>query len=126
MGVSDPVMPTAVLDLNSKPATRTVIDSDAYIKTTFTKFKRLRTSFCNQRMAPAVTKKPSSRLANQPNETNHEWVAVVLRARCCGHVNCPPQMPAPVAKKIKPQSTFYKDAPFTKLQEKTCGLSALP
>ena len=26
----------------------------------------------------------------------------------------------------KPQSTFYKDAPFTKLQEKTCGLSALP
>ena len=24
------------------------------------------------------------------------------------------------------KSTFYKDAPFTKLQEKTCGLSALP
>ena len=34
--------------------------------------------------------------------------------------------PAPVVKKNKPQSTFYKDAPFTKLQEKTCGLSALP
>ena len=37
-----------------------------------------------------------------------------------------PHQPAPVVKKNKPQSTFYKDAPFTKLQEKMCGLSALP
>ena len=27
---------------------------------------------------------------------------------------------------IKPQSMFYQDAPFTKLQEKMCDLSALP
>ena len=26
----------------------------------------------------------------------------------------------------KPQGMFYKDAPFTNLQEKMCGLSALP
>ena len=37
-----------------------------------------------------------------------------------------PHQPAPVAKKTIPQSMFYKDAPFTKLQEKMCGLSALP
>ena len=37
-----------------------------------------------------------------------------------------PRQPAPVVKKNKPQSTFYKDATFTKLQEKMCGLSALP
>ena len=28
-----------------------------------------------------------------------------------------------MVKKTKPQSTFYKDAPFTKLQEKMCGQS---
>ena len=28
--------------------------------------------------------------------------------------------------KTNPQSMFYKAAPFTKLQEKMCGLSALP
>ena len=37
-----------------------------------------------------------------------------------------PHQLAPVVKKSRPRSMFYKDAPFTKLQEKTCGLSALP
>ena len=36
-----------------------------------------------------------------------------------------PQL-APVVEKSRPWSMFYKDAPFTKPQEKTCGLSALP
>ena len=36
-----------------------------------------------------------------------------------------PHQPASVVKKTKPQSMFYKDALFTKLQEKMCGLSAL-
>ena len=34
--------------------------------------------------------------------------------------------PAPMVKKTKPQGMFFKDAPFTKLQEKMCDLSALP
>ena len=45
---------------------------------------------------------------------------------CTANWSWHPHQPAPVVKKNKPQSTFYKDAPFTKLQEKTCGLSALP
>ena len=37
-----------------------------------------------------------------------------------------PRQLAPVVEKSRPWSMFYKDAPFTKPQEKTCGLSALP
>ena len=45
---------------------------------------------------------------------------------CTANWSWHPHQPAPVVKKNKPQSMFYKDAPFTKLQEKTRGLSALP
>ena len=37
-----------------------------------------------------------------------------------------PHHPTSVVKKTRPQSMFHKDAPFTKLQEKMYGLSALP
>ena len=37
-----------------------------------------------------------------------------------------PHQLAPVVEMSRPRSMFYKDAPFTKPQEKTCGLSALP
>ena len=37
-----------------------------------------------------------------------------------------PRQLAPVVEKSRPWSMFCKDAPFTKPQEKTCGLSALP
>ena len=37
-----------------------------------------------------------------------------------------PRQLSPVVEKSRPRSMFYKDAPFTKPQEKTCGLSALP
>ena len=37
-----------------------------------------------------------------------------------------PRQLAPVVEKSRPWSMFYKDAPFTKPQEKTCGLSAPP
>ena len=37
-----------------------------------------------------------------------------------------PRQLAPVVEKSRPWSMFYKDAPFTKPQEKMCGLSALP
>ena len=37
-----------------------------------------------------------------------------------------PRQLAPVVEKSRRWSMFYKDAPFTKPQEKTCGLSALP
>ena len=37
-----------------------------------------------------------------------------------------PRQLTPVVEKSRPWSMFYKDAPFTKPQEKTCGLSALP
>ena len=37
-----------------------------------------------------------------------------------------PHQLAPVVEMSRPWSMFYKDAPFTKPQEKTCGLSALP
>ena len=37
-----------------------------------------------------------------------------------------PHQLAPVVKKSRKRSMFYKHAPFTKPQEKTCGLSALP
>ena len=60
---------------------------------------------------------------------------VVLVRLCTGHnrlnshvpgkLKLAPSPTCPVVKKTKPQSTFYKDAPFTKLQEKMCGLSAL-
>ena len=50
-----------------------------------------------------------------------DWTVI-----CIANWSWHPHQPAPVVKKNKPQSTFYKDAPFTKLQEKTCGLSALP
>ena len=50
-----------------------------------------------------------------------DWTVI-----CTANWSWHPHQPAPVVKKNKPQSTFYKDAPFTKLQEKTCGLSALP
>ena len=50
-----------------------------------------------------------------------DWT-VICNANWSWH----PHQPAPVVKKNKPQSTFYKDALFTKLQEKICGLSALP
>ena len=46
--------------------------------------------------------------------------------RCPANWSWHPDQPAPVVEKNKPQSTFYKDVPSTKLQEKTCGLSALP
>ena len=36
-----------------------------------------------------------------------------------------PRQLAPVVEKSRPRSMFYKDALFTKPQEKTCGLSAL-
>ena len=36
-----------------------------------------------------------------------------------------PHQLAPVVEMSRPRSMFYKDAPFTKPQEKTCGLSAL-
>ena len=50
-----------------------------------------------------------------------DWTAI-----CTANWSWHPHQPAPVVKKNKQQSTFYKDAPFTKLQEKTHGLSALP
>ena len=37
-----------------------------------------------------------------------------------------PHQPASVVKNTKPQSMFHKDATSTKLEEKMCGLSALP
>ena len=50
-----------------------------------------------------------------------DWTAI-----CTANWSWHPHQPAPVVKKNKQQSTFYKDVPFTKLQEKMCGLSALP
>ena len=50
-----------------------------------------------------------------------DWTVI-----CMANWSCHPHQPAPVVKKNKPQSMFYKDAPFSKLQEKTCGQSALP
>ena len=50
-----------------------------------------------------------------------DWTVI-----CTANWSWHPHQPAPVVKKNKPQSTFYKDARFTKLQEKMCGLSALP
>ena len=45
---------------------------------------------------------------------------------CMANLSWHPRQPAPVVKKNKPQSTFYKDVPFTKIRERTCGLSTLP
>ena len=50
-----------------------------------------------------------------------DWTVI-----CTANWSWHPHQPVPVVKKNKPQSNFYKDAPFTKLWEKTCGLSALP
>ena len=50
-----------------------------------------------------------------------DWTVI-----CTANWSWHPHQPDPVVKKTKPQSMFYKDAPFTKLQEKMCGLSALP
>ena len=58
-----------------------------------------------------------------------EWCTfnqVSIHIICTANWSWHPHQPAPVVKKNKPQSTFYTDAPFTKLQEKMCGLSALP
>ena len=49
-----------------------------------------------------------------------DWTVI-----CTANWSWHPHQFAPVVKKTKPQSMFYKDAPFTKLQE-MCGLSALP
>ena len=45
---------------------------------------------------------------------------------CTANRSWHPHQLAPVVKKTKLRSTFYKDATFSKLQEKMCGLSALP
>ena len=50
-----------------------------------------------------------------------DWTVI-----CTANWSWHPHQLAPVVKKTKPQSTFYEDAPFTKLQEKMRGLSALP
>ena len=50
-----------------------------------------------------------------------DWTVI-----CTANWSWHPHQPASVVKKTKPQSMFYKDAPFTKLQEKMCGLAALP
>ena len=49
-----------------------------------------------------------------------EWTVI-----CMANWSWHSHQPVPVVKKTKPQSMFYKDTSFTKLQEKMCGLSAL-
>ena len=61
------------------------------------------------------------RLRTGHNRLNSHMIYI-----CTANWSWHPYQPAPVVKKNKPQSTLYKDAPFTKLQEKTCGLAALP
>ena len=56
-----------------------------------------------------------------PDKT--DWT-VICMANWSWHPH--PHQPAPVVKKTKPQSMFYKAVPFATLQEKMCGLSALP
>ena len=50
-----------------------------------------------------------------------DWTVI-----CTANWSWHPHQSTPVVKKTRPQSMFYKDAPFTKLQEETCGLSARP
>ena len=49
-----------------------------------------------------------------------DWTVI-----CAANWSWRPNQPAPVVKKTKIQSMFFKDAPFIKLQEKMCGLSTL-
>ena len=53
-----------------------------------------------------------------------DWTVKILT--CTANWSWHPHKPASVVKKTKPQSMFYKEASFTKLREKMCGLSALP
>ena len=50
-----------------------------------------------------------------------DWTVI-----CTASWSWHPHQPAPVVKMTRLQSMFYKDAHFTKLQEKMCGLSAVP
>ena len=49
-----------------------------------------------------------------------------LNSHMHGKLKLAPSPTCPCGQEDQTQSTFYKDAPFTKLQEKMCGLSALP
>ena len=72
-------------------------------------------------LLPPAVPEAASHAGKDSHQTLRDWTVI-----CTTNWSWHPHQPAPVVKKNKPQSTFYKDAPFTKLQEKTCGLSALP
>ena len=90
-------------------------------KNKFSIFARLSGLLCSHQMTTTCCPGSSKSFwwGSAPDIT--DWTVI-----CTASWSWHPHQPAPVVKRSKPHSTFHKDTPFTKLQEKMCGPSALP